>query len=267
MPEGDTIHRLAKRFAPLLVGKELIAVALPDRMDAGKLQGAMVSDVMAVGKHLLMMTDRGTALRTHLGMDGRWDVHPHGQRWAGPRRLVTLTLATAEAELVLFEGKSWQVLAWRRPTYGVLATLGPDLSVAPADVKGAALRAAAQPPSREVAEVLLDQRVACGIGNVYKSELLFVHGVHPQTPVAQIEMATWEALFGTAAKWLLLNIQTPGLRGRRTTGIPPRRREALWVYDRLRRPCLRCATAILVRRQGELARPTWWCPRCQPHAL
>jgi endonuclease-8 len=265
VPEGDTIHRLARRFAGVLDGDVLARVELPDRLSARKLEGRAVERVFAVGKHLVVAVEGGLGLRTHLGMRGRWERHAPGQTWGRPRRLASAVLATAAVELVLFEARAWEVVRVDRVPYGVLGELGPDLAVAPADVGRAVRRARAEPGGREVAEVLLDQRVACGIGNVYKSEVLFACGLSPWRRAGDVAAGTWEALYATAARWLVQNVARAG--GARVTtaeagGVA--RGGELWVYERAQRACRRCGTGITVERQGDLARATWWCPACQP---
>lgn len=128
---------------------------------------------------------------------------------------------------------------------------------------------ARQPWRRQqpIAELLLDQTVASGIGNVYKSEVLFLRGVHPRTPVGQLDDQALIAIYTEAARLMRANLGPGGrvtvMPERRTPGTPdltPRH----WVYGRLHQPCLRCGTTIQMFRQGDQARSTYWCPRCQP---
>jgi endonuclease-8 len=113
-------------------------------------------------------------------------------------------------------------------------------------------------------EALLTQRAVAGIGNVFKSEVLFEAGVHPRTPVDALADDRLGALVDSARRQLAANVgeATPRF-GRRTTGRMAVS-EGLWVYGRGGRPCRRCATPIAFARQGIGARPTYWCPRCQP---
>ena len=119
---------------------------------------------------------------------------------------------------------------------------------------------------RTIAELLLDQTVASGIGNVYRSEVLFLQGVHPLTPVARLDDQALTALYAEAARLMRANLRP----GHRITTVAPRRRTIgpgmphYWVYGRHRKPCLRCGAIIRVTRHGDHARTTYWCPRCQP---
>jgi endonuclease-8 len=110
-------------------------------------------------------------------------------------------------------------------------------------------------PSSEVGVVLLDQRVACGVGNVYKSEVLHACGTNPFVPVGTIDPAGRRRLVETASRLLRANLGT-GPRRTVTGGLA--------VYGRAGRPCRRCGSRVLGRRQGEQARMTYWCPACQP---
>ena len=117
---------------------------------------------------------------------------------------------------------------------------------------------------REIGDVLLDQRVAAGIGNVYKSEVLFEVRVHPRTKVGELSDAQLTGIFETAARLMRLNLLT-----RRRTTVPLRRRgqpssQRLWVYMRAGKPCLECGTPIERFLQGDMARSTYFCPHCQP---
>ena len=123
-------------------------------------------------------------------------------------------------------------------------------------------------PAPTVAEVLLDQAVACGIGNVYKAEALFVRRTSPFAPPVAYAPDAWRALYGEARAMMLRNVSPDGMRERRVTTPPGSTlfgTQDHWVYDRGGRPCLRCRTRIASRMHGDgLPRRTWWCPRCQP---
>ena len=110
-------------------------------------------------------------------------------------------------------------------------------------------------PSTPTKVALLDQRVACGVGNVYASEVPFAERVHPATPVGELDAATRRRLLATANRLLVANLQG----GPRTT-VPG----GLAVYGRRGKPCRRCGTPVQSGRLGEQARSTYWCPRCQP---
>jgi endonuclease-8 len=115
-------------------------------------------------------------------------------------------------------------------------------------------------PAPTAAELLLDQDVASGIGNVWKSELLFLHRLHPFVAPGEIPLETWRAVYADAHRRMRDAVHKP----RNTTGrgVASQR---LYVYGRGGRPCLRCGTRIAVRTHGgDLPRHTWWCPRCQP---
>ena len=272
MPEGDTIHNLALALGPDLRGNELLDVDLRDAAGASLLRGRAVKDVFAVGKHLLIVTDDGHALRSHLGMDGSWHRYRPDERWRAPRDTARIVLTTATRVLVCFEPSQVAVFRWaERDRHRPLAILGPDLIDVPVDPEVVVSRARAVPTTadgrvRLIAEILLDQRVAAGIGNVFKSEVLFLLGLDPWTPLPDVPDDLLVALYEESARLLRANVG----RLRRVTaprhadGLSRRRGHGLWVYDRDKLPCRRCGALVKTRRLGELARGTWWCPTCQP---
>ena len=135
-----------------------------------------------------------------------------------------------------------------------LRALGPDLCSSEPDLDDALRRLGALDPSTEIGVAMLDQRVACGVGNVYKSEVLWAERVDPFAPVGTLEPETRRALLATASTLLRRNLGG----GSRTT-----HRSGLAVYGNRGRACPRCGAAVVSRRQGVSARTTWWCPRCQ----
>lgn len=254
MPEGDTVAGHARLLASALTGKELVRVegtAHAVRRRSEALLGATVEDVRSVGKHLVIELSSGDAIRIHLGMTGRWQVGPIGKSVHGSARLVLGTdshlAACYSAPTVEIERSEAVARRLRR--------LGPDL-LAEFDAARFLERARAI-GGRTVGEVLLDQRVLAGIGNVYKSEVLFLERVNPDTSVDDIDDDVLLALVGRAQALLAANVGRP----RTTTGWPGQSRET-WVYGRSGKPCRRCGTAIA--QEEHAGRLTFWCPSCQP---
>ena len=257
MPEGDTIHRLAGQLRELLVGRPVVRVEV-SRPTAGSPRppapGTDVTAVDAVGKHLLIRFADGTTLRTHLQMNGRWQWYRNGERWRRPRHRMRALVAVPGVEAVCFDAPI--AVLERAPAVG---HLGPDLCRADADLGEVLARVERfADPEAVLADVLLDQRIACGIGNVYKSEVCFAVGRHPATPVRDLDDDARRELFATASDQLRANL---GAGPRTTAGPVP---GTLAVYGRGRRSCRRCGTPIELGRLGRTARSTYWCPRCQP---
>jgi endonuclease-8 len=247
VPEGDTIHRTANRLRDVLAGHALARIDV--RRSAVPLPppGTVIDDVEAVGKHVLVHFANGTTLRTHMRMTGSWHVYRAGERWRKPSHL-----ARAVVEI-----EGWTAVCFAAPVVEVersatsaahVAHLGPDLTrpdITEADIALAAGRFG----DGEIGSELLDQRVAAGIGNIFKSETLFVCGVDPFTPASALDAATKHKLLATASKLLRASV---------ADGPRPRK-----VYGRAGQPCRKCGTPIRARRQGEQPRTTYWCPACQ----
>jgi endonuclease VIII len=261
MPEGDTIHRIARVLRGELEGRVLDGLWLRDRGEVAELAGHRVERIEAVGKHMLVHLG-DWALRVHLGMHGRW-VRRHVRERALPH--VTVRLVAGEAAYVCQRAYTAELVrATALAAHPKLGRLGPDLLAEPPDIAGA-VRRARQPAhaGREIGVVLLDQRIAAGIGNVYKSEVLFECRVHPRTPVGRLSDEQLVALFETAARLMRLNLLT-----RRRTTVPIRRRgtpttQRLWAYMRQGQPCLDCGTPVERFLQGDDGRSTYFCPGCQ----
>ena len=254
MPEGDTLHKIANRLRPALVGQTV------SRFEAARLEGprpaagATISSVEAVGKHLLIAFDDGTTLQTHLRMTGSWHLYRRGDRWAKPVHLARVVIETAESTAVCF---SAPVVRSHRGDGAdrAIGHLGPDLCRPGADIDVAVENMARlSDADTEIAVALLDQRVASGIGNVYKSEVLWAHRLDPFALVRDVPVELRRELLSTAGRLLQANLTT----SRRTT-VPG----GLAVYRKARRPCRRCGTPIRMARQGLDARSTYWCPLCQ----
>lgn len=261
MPEGDTLFKTAVRLKPALEGARLTRFEAPRlRGDRPRL-GAAITLVEARGKHLLIHFDDYLVLRTHLRMTGSWHVYREGERWRKPAHL---------ARAVVGADRGWVAVCFQAPvveTYHgagdeppALAGLGPDLCKAESltgevldEVVGRVARLAAA--GTTLGEALLDQRIAAGIGNVYKSEACFAVGIDPGTPIERVDDDARRRVWSIAARQLQANL---GAGPRRTHG------QGLAVYGRRGLPCHRCGTPIRVTRHGEQARSTYWCPICQP---
>jgi endonuclease VIII len=260
VPEGDTLHRTANRLRPALAGKPLVGLTLHHASGGGRRPraGERIEAVEAIGKHLLIRFERGTTLRTHMRMSGSWHLYRSGERW---RKRPELARAVVEVD-------GWTAVCFAAPVVELtdgstaaanVAHLGPDLTnpgITAADIDAAVERMDRLiDPNEEIGNALLDQRIACGVGNVYKSEVLFACGVSPFAPVASIDFAMRRRLIETASRQLRQNTDT-----RRPRATVP---EGLAVFRRTRQPCRRCGTVIESRPQGPLARITYWCPTCQ----
>ena len=264
MPEGDTIHKVAAFMAPRLEGRELLDVAFRDRPDEPRFRGCRVQRVEARGKHLLIRLDNDRIIRSHLGMHGSWHVYAAAapsSAWRRPREQASLVLATGESRFVCFNARDIEVL--RSPSVReriVRSRLGPDLIADDVPAGTFARRAQAFADADTlIVDTLLDQRVAAGIGNVYKSEVLFLERLPVDLPTAEASTDRIEACYRRAASLLKQNLGG----GPRVTRPAKDSLGRLWVYGRAGLPCHDCGSLILTKRLGRHHRDTWWCPECQ----
>jgi endonuclease-8 len=256
VPEGDTVHFAARRLNAALAGQSVTRsdFRVP-RYATIDVSGTTIENVVARGKHLLFRFDDGRSLHTHFKMEGTWHLYRSGERWrGGPGHEVRAILET----------ERWVAVGWRLaiveilPRSGeeaLLSHLGPDV-LGPDWDAGEAIARMEKDPARAIGEVLLDQTVIAGPGNVYKSEICFLRGVHPETPVGEIDVP---AVIDLTKRLMEVN-RTTG--SQITTGdARPGRKQ--WVYGRGGQPCRRCGT--LIARKAEAGeRVTYWCPSCQP---
>ena len=269
MPEGDTIFRTATVLRRALVGgvvRRALAqpgLGLSRVPDLSVLVGSTVDVVEARGKHLLIGFSGGRWLRTHMRMKGSWHRYRPGEPWRLPMRRAVCILETNAAVAVCFDAPVVELLTDAYlARHAALRSLGPDLLAATPDLDEAVLRLRAR-GSVPLGEALLDQRAAAGIGNVIKSESLFLERLDPWAPVGAYSDDELRGVLGRAAELLAANADG----GRRVTTGRRFPGESLWVYRRTGRPCRRCGTLIRARRQGEQARSTYWCPSCQRRRL
>jgi endonuclease-8 len=272
MPEGDTIHRAARTLHTALSGQRVerfeSVLAHLTRVDADTpIAGRVIERVEARGKHLLMWLEGGLVLRTHMRMHGSWHIYRPGEKWQRPRHEMRIVLATAAYVAVAFTVPVAEFVdAATIDREGPVAELGPDLLSDTFDFAEAVARIQAR-GDVEIADALLDQRAIAGIGNVFKSEVLFAARVSPFTPVRALAAGQLARVVVIAERQMRANVgdadTVAAAGGRRTTNrLDPTAR--LWVYGRGGLPCRRCGTTIQRARQGPDARSTYWCERCQP---
>lgn len=260
MPEGDTIHKLATALAPELCGALVRDLRLR-RLSAEPLIGCRIASLTSEGKHLFLSFDNGLVLRSHLGLHGSWHRYGTGEPWLKPARQASIRLVTGDWVYVCFNAREVEIL--RAAGYRLAderRRLGPDLTRG--QPEPALLCARAREllaPETPLVDVLLDQRVAAGIGNVYKSEVLFIEGQAPLRPLESTPSAVLGSLYARAGGLLRRNLNN----GPRVTRFVGDGRGDLWVYGRARRPCFRCGAQLRLDRLGTDLRTTYWCPNCQ----
>jgi len=245
MPEGDALHRAARRLQPL-VGQRLEAESPNPRGlvtgVAERVDGRMLESVEAVGKHLLLRFEGGLIVRSHLRMTGRWRVEPRGTRRTGLPWLV-------------LRGDALEGVLWNGPVLTLetrlLRRLGPDVLGDAFDVVEATARVRGA-GDLYLGEALQDQRLVAGIGNMWMAEVLWEVSLSPWSRVRDVRDAELR-LSLTAARRLMRAALDSGRSGRA-------------VYRRAGRPCRRCGTIIRSRGQGDANRTAYWCPGCQAGA-
>jgi endonuclease VIII len=259
MPEGDTILRAARALGRALEGRTVVSVrsALPS-VSGGGLAGRRILRVEARGKNLLFHFDDGRALHSHMRMSGSWHLYRPAERWRKPERFARAVLETDEFVAVCFHAPVIELLSPRElARHPSLSRLGPDILAREFDLARAAAGLRCLVPL-SIGEALLAQSAVAGIGNIYKSEALFVGKTSPFAPLAQLEDARIERVLLAARGLMSANLSG---EVRATRGFAGGR---YWVYGRSGRPCFVCSTGIRMRRQGDAGRSTYWCPRCQP---
>ncbi|MDG1877224.1 MAG: DNA-formamidopyrimidine glycosylase family protein [Acidimicrobiales bacterium] len=251
MPEGDTLFNTALTLRPALLGESLTAINVRARGIYRLRVGDTVRSVEAVGKFLEIVVERGLALRTHLHMTGVWHLYEQGERWRRPRHLARAVLETESHVAVCFAAPTVEI---GPEADDRLAHLGPDLCLPDVDFDAVLKRVASSDQTVQIAEVLLDQRLAAGIGNVYKNEVLWACETSPFRPLADVDEPTRRHLYETAAAQLQANL------GRWKRQTHPK---GLAVYNRAGQGCHRCLHQIRTVEHGVIGRRTWWCPTCQ----
>ena len=289
MPEGDTIYRAARALQKAIGGKPVTAFAanvatLASVADSKGIVGRTVEKVEARGKWCLIHFSAPTAggepliLVTHMLMSGSWHIYRVGERWFSPRSSMRCSITTGDFVAVAFNVPVTEFHTGRSlARYSQVPKLGVDILGDGYSTENGveALRSyGAGHPEAEIGVVLLMQRVVAGLGNVYKSEVPFAAGVNPFRHMSTLTERELEVMAEVSGRYLRANINdgsgtsnTDGIvtyAGNRRTTHSMNAGDRLWVYGRQGQECRRCGALVMMRKQGEQARSTYWCPQCQP---
>ena len=244
MPEGDSVHRAARRLQPL-VGQRVEAESPHPRGAvtgvAERVNGLRLEAVEAVGKNLMLHFESGVVLRSHLRMRGRWFVRPRGSPVLGRPWLV---LRGERVEAVQVNGPVLEL------NQRAVRRVGPDILARPPDFDAMVARLRSQPHGRAVGDALLDQRLVAGIGNMWKAEALWRAQVSPWRPLGEVGDGDLRRVLEEAARMMRASVDGA--------------REGRAVYRKAGRPCPRCGEKVRSRGQGDDNRIAYWCPGCQP---
>jgi endonuclease VIII len=278
MPEGDTIYRAATVLRKALLNRTVTRFDLKgaDRPDVA---GRTVHAVEPRGKHVLIvfrdsapsepirvpervgleLVESDLILHTHLRMTGSWHVYRPGERWQKPERFAVAVIHTDAFVAPCFNAPVVELLSARETArHKDLVKLGPDAMTPEFSVEESLARMKRR-PDVPIGVALMNQRTMAGVGNVYKSEVMFIKRVSPFVNVGDLSDETLTGLIEESHRLLRLN--TEG--GSRRTMFGLNEKTRLWVYGRSGEPCRACGSRILMRRQGLDARSTYYCPQCQ----
>jgi DNA-formamidopyrimidine glycosylase len=273
VPEGHTLHRLATELTDVFAGRR-VRVSSPQgrfEQEATSLDGSTLLAAESAGKHLFLDFDADRIVHVHLGLIGGFDVHRDVTEVPAPVGQVRLRLVGggSHAAYADLRGATQCELVTTARRDAIVATLGPDPLRADADPERAWARISRSP--RTIGDLLLDQEVMAGVGNVYRAEVLFRHRLHPLRPGRTLRVGRWRALWADLVELMAEGVRT----GRIDTVRPEHTPEAMgraprvddhggevYVYRRTGQPCLVCGT--LIRTDVLVGRNIFWCPRCQP---
>ena len=258
MPEGDTIRTAANRIGAALLDRDIESIETPHPRFGKdgwpeKLAGRRVRAVDAHGKHLMMRFEGGLTIHSHLRMTGSWGVYERGRRWHRGRHRAWLVIRTARHEVVQFDGPVLELMTDGRSRFDKrIALLGPDVLADDFDEATFLRRLRDDDQTRTLGDVLLDQHVIAGIGNMWKAEACWAAQVDPWRRIGDV--SDGEVL-------ACVHAVRPLMRESAERGWPLK--EEMKVFRRAGTPCPRCETKIRARGQGDDNRTTFWCPGCQ----
>lgn len=269
MPEGHTLLRLANDLQDAFAGGPVRVSSPQGRFaaDAAQVDGADVLCATSAGKHLFVEFAGERFIHVHLGLIGKFDL------FAAPPPAVTtgqvrlrLANATTYADL---RGATQCDLIGTAKRDVILAQLGQDPLRPEADPERAWARISRS--HRPIGDLLMDQTVLAGVGNVYRAEILFRHKLHPLRPGNTLRRSQFLGLWTDLVELMAYGVLTGRIDTVRpehtpeAMGRPPRKDDhggEVYVYRRHGQDCLVCGARV--RTEILLGRNLFWCPRCQP---
>lgn len=265
MAEGHAVARWGDALREV-VGERIDGIQVPPRWRerADHIVGADLTLVQTHGKHLVLHFSNGWVVHTHAMQYGSWQVGPKGQTLRKDPRFARLRLSTPRFDVLFYHGPVMEVLSLEElATHERFHSLGPDL-LHDTFLSASVVAAVRSQGDREIGDTVLDQRIVSGIGNIYKSEGLFLATIHPRRPSKGVTAAELAVLFDELIPLMQAGRYVYGM----TVTLPPDLQlepwMRNWVYRRRGQPCFVCATPIEMFRQGDFQRTTYFCGHCQP---
>ncbi|WP_040490940.1 Fpg/Nei family DNA glycosylase [Ilumatobacter nonamiensis] len=264
MPEGHTIHRIARDHSKLLTGRPVHVWSPqgPFAPDAARVDGATLERIEPYGKHLFYHWSTGEIGHVHLGLFGKFKVFTDDDR-PQPQGAIRMRLESDSATIDL-SGPTACTIDDPSVRTGILARLGPDPIMRRANPQQ--MYDKISKSRRGIGDLLMDQSVVAGIGNVYRAEVLFACGIHPLRPGTDLDPAELELLWTTITRMLRRGVKDNRIvtMTRADSDVPRNRpiprADATYAYKRDH--CVRCGTEI---QHLDIAnRTSYHCPTCQP---
>jgi endonuclease-8 len=273
MPEGHTLHRLATSLSETFAGHELRVSSPQGRFagEAAQLDRARLLTAESAGKHLFLDFDADRVVHVHLGLIGGFEVHPEVVEVPAPVGQVRLRLVHARGDHASYadlRGATQCDLVTGARRDQIVAKLGPDPLRPDADPMRAWQRISRSP--RAIGDLLMDQAVLAGVGNVFRAEVLFRHRTHPLRPGRTLRVGQWRAMWSDLVELMAEGVRTGRIDTVRPAhtpeamGRPPRVDDhggEVYVYRRTGQPCLVCGSTV--RTAVLVGRNIFWCPQCQ----
>jgi endonuclease-8 len=258
MLEGDRLDHTAAAMRAALCDRKMLCFDAPRLVGVVPRAGRVIERIESRGRHLHVDWDDGIRLHTNLRRHGEWHLHRTGEHWQGRHDDVA----------ALIEVPGWVAVCYRAPVVETfrapdasrhpgLGGIGPDLAREDADLgRCVAALLAPSDPDAPLHRVLLDERVCFGLGNAYRSEVLWARALSPFAAVGQLTPSDAERLIDTAARMIRTNQQRADVTG----ALPG---EQFAVYSRRGQRCRRCRDSIESMPSGPAGRLLYWCPGCQ----
>lgn len=253
MSEGDAIYRMAATLRTSLIGRPMRAFEAPLLEGVVPEVGRTIEEIRSHGRTIELVWDDGVVLDTRLRPFGAWHLYRSEEPWRRSLHRACVVVDVGDWCAVCYGASVETYRDFDPRRHPILGRLGPDLSRDDADLDESVTRMVEYPERDEsIAEVLLDQRVMIGLGNVYRCEILWACEMHPWAAIGELKVAECREIVEIAAETLRTNRIAEQAGG-----------TELAVYGRQGRPCVRCGDLVKVTHHGEAHRVLYWCPGCQ----